>query len=361
MQTIAEKVLGKLVVKHECHSIISKEDLIKLLADGENDFNLGGIEAALHYLYCHQKASIQKTMIDNQEVTVYKFAVTWNCVVEPITPLDVSIYTLNKMEKSLLKSVENIESDINQTDTLVRQYIRDKKRQLAKSFLRKKHVLEKNLGKFQYFSLEPSSTSFDNPFIIIKFVGKTSNALTTIQTLLLQIDETKQNAKIVEAFKMGTKTLKNALGDKNITIDNVEDALADVKEILDTNADIQFALSGAQFNDIVGDADDEALEAELMDLLEEEDEPQTPDNQDGGNEADASTPTPGQTPTINFNVGPHEIGHKRNPSSPTTITNVIDELLEERLRKLRMNDTTISSEVSAFKVPIAVTSQHVRQ
>lgn len=35
------------------------------------------------------------------------------------------------------------------------------------------------------------------------FSVKTSNALTTITTLLLQIDETKQNAKIVEAFKMG--------------------------------------------------------------------------------------------------------------------------------------------------------------
>lgn len=119
-----------------------------MLTEEQNEFELAGIEAALHYLYCHQKASIQKTMIDNQEVIVYKFAVTWNCNVEPITLLDISIYTLNKMEKSLLKSVENIESDINQTDTLVRQYIKDKKRQLAKNFLRKKHVLEKNLGKF---------------------------------------------------------------------------------------------------------------------------------------------------------------------------------------------------------------------
>lgn len=119
-----------------------------MLTEEQNEFELAGIEAALHYLYCHQKASIQKTMIDNQEVIVYKFAVTWNCNVEPITLLDISIYTLNKMETSLLKSVENIESDINQTDALVRQYIRDKKRQLAKNFLRKKHVLEKNLGKF---------------------------------------------------------------------------------------------------------------------------------------------------------------------------------------------------------------------
>lgn len=107
-----------------------------------------GIETALQYLHCHHKLSIQKTTIDKQEITLYKFAVAWNCSVEPITPLDVSIFTLNRMEKSLTKSVEAIETDINSTDTLVRQYIRDKKKQLAKNFLRKKHVLEKNLGWF---------------------------------------------------------------------------------------------------------------------------------------------------------------------------------------------------------------------
>lgn len=112
-----------------------------------NAFKLEGIDTALHYLHCHQKLSIQKTQIDKQEVILYKFAVTWSCNVEPITPLDISIYTLNKMEKSLTKSVEAIEVDINSTDALVRQYIRDKKKQLAKNFLRKKHVLEKNLGK----------------------------------------------------------------------------------------------------------------------------------------------------------------------------------------------------------------------
>lgn len=149
---------------------------------------------------------------------------------------------------------------------------------------------------------------------------------------------------------MGTKTLKNALGDKNITIDNVEDALADVKEILDTNADIQFALSGAQFNDIIGDGtDDETLEAELMDLL---DDTRTQDeinaiNNDGPSPA---TPTPG-------GAAANHSGHKRHPSSPTNITNVIDELLEERLKKLRMNDT-ITSDAGTFKVP---SSQHVRQ
>lgn len=142
---------------------------------------------------------------------------------------------------------------------------------------------------------------------------------------------------------MGTKTLKNALGDKNITVDNVEDALADVKEILETNADIQFALSGAQFSDIINDGtDDETLEAELMDLLEEDEIPvEAADNP--------------KTPAAD---------HKRIPSnglikpnSPTTITNVIDELLEERLNKLRLDNTiNISLDANDNKPQVKVFS-----
>lgn len=138
-------MLNEFNTTNECHSIISKEDLIKKLTEN-NEFTLNGIEVALHYLYCNQKASVTKTVIEKKEITLYKFAVDWSCNAEPITPLDISIYTLNGMDKSLTKSVEAIETDIEQTDNLVRQYLRDKKRQLAKSFLRKKHVLEKNLG-----------------------------------------------------------------------------------------------------------------------------------------------------------------------------------------------------------------------
>lgn len=168
---------------------------------------------------------------------------------------------------------------------------------------------------------------------------KTSNALTTIQTLLLQIDETKHNAKIVEAFKMGTKTLKNALDDKNITVDNVEDALADVKEILETNADIQFALSGAQFNDILNDGatDDETLEAELMELLEDD----TPTVTTNGAPNGGSPTTAAEIPDTTVSV---------KPTTPPTITNVIDDLLEERLKKLQMENTinvTIESGTNA--------------
>lgn len=152
-QSQAEKLLSTFNAHNECHTIISKEDLVKQLME-HDEFTMDGIEVALHYLHCNQKASIQKSMIEDKEITLFKFAVDWNCSVEPITPLDISIYTLNRMEKSLTKSVEAIETDIDQTDNLVRQYIRDKKKQLAKSFLRKKHVLEKNLCKYRWLIVE---------------------------------------------------------------------------------------------------------------------------------------------------------------------------------------------------------------
>lgn len=314
LQTQAEKLLSTFNSSNDCLTVIAVDDLIRQLTETPNaEFTVDGVEVALHYLHCKQKASIQKAKIDQKEVMLCKLAADAKCNVEPITALDVSIYTLNKMEKSLTKSSETIENDIERTDALVRQYIRDKKRQLAKSFLRKKHVLEKNLTK-------------------------TSNALTTIQTLLLQIDETKHNAKIVEAFKMGTKTLKNALDDKNITVDNVDDALADVKEILESNADIQFALSGAQFNDILneGSVDDETLEAELADLLEDVLVP-TADTEKG-------TPQPDDATT--------------QPISPSTITNVIDDLLEERLKKLQM-ESTLNITIGANDNQSATSSQQL--
>lgn len=146
-QTQAEKLLAFFNSQNDYLGVISTEELYKQLAR-EKTFSLDGAELALHYLYCQQRASLQKATIDKKEVTLCKFAMDMSRNVEPITPLDISIYTLNKMEKSLTKSLDGIENDINKTDSQVRQYIREKKKQLAKSFLRKKHALEKNLGNY---------------------------------------------------------------------------------------------------------------------------------------------------------------------------------------------------------------------
>lgn len=141
---------------------------------------------------------------------------------------------------------------------------------------------------------------------------------------------------------MGTSTLKNALDDKNITVDNVEDALADVKEILEANAEIQFALSGAQFNDIVNDGtDDESLEAELTYLLED-------DKADRAATSAAAGGSGGATGGTALPSVPSDRTAAK-PPKPATITNVIDDLLEERLKKLEMGNTinvTIGSDAN---------------
>lgn len=135
----------------------------------------------------------------------------------------------------------------------------------------------------------------------------------------MQIDETKHNAQLVEALKLGSTTLKSALEEKNITIDSVEDTLSDVKDILDLNEEIQFALSGAQFNDIIGDGfDDAALEDELKDLLED------------------NSPTADRT-----DIEPKLPSPPRNDAQPH-IANVIDDLLEERLKNLGIDSRSIN-------------------
>lgn len=147
---------------------------------------------------------------------------------------------------------------------------------------------------------------------------KTVNSLSTLQLLLMQIDETGHNATVVGALKLGSTTLKAALEEKNITVDSVEDTLADVKEILDVNAEIQFALSGAQFNDIIeSNADDSVLEDELRDLLAE------------------------GSPAKSAELADPILQPQRKATEPS-INNVIDDLLEARLKNLSVDSGSLN-------------------
>lgn len=142
---------AKNLLKHsnegsESHSVLSEqelchqfEELLSLKPDS--------VKLALCFLCNTGQASYLDTMVDKKSVRIYKLAAAAGAKAAELSQLDASIYALRKMEKSLIKSAESIETEMENTDGLVRRYLKENKRQLAKSFLRKKHVLVKNLSE----------------------------------------------------------------------------------------------------------------------------------------------------------------------------------------------------------------------
>lgn len=197
-----------------------------------------GTKLALHQLDCQQKVFIEKTDLnDDPEKILIKFA-GLNQKVTPITDFERSVYKLELEEKCLMKVIEKFEIDIKEADQQTRAYLKDGKKQLAKNCLRKKHTLEKNMEK-------------------------RASTLENTQTLLSRIHETVQDRQTIEAFKTGSKTLKTVLSDSGITLDSVDETVAEVQEVLELHDDIQTTLGNTKLYNF----DESELEKELEDLL----------------------------------------------------------------------------------------------
>lgn len=63
-----------------------------------------------------------------------------------ISQEDHAVHNLQNTQTQLLKQLENLEEDIKVNDDKARQYLKENKRQMAKTYLRKRHLLEKNHG-----------------------------------------------------------------------------------------------------------------------------------------------------------------------------------------------------------------------
>lgn len=76
-----------------------------------------------------------------------------------ITDVDHAVHNLEMTQASLLKQLETLEDDIKANDDKARQYVRENKRQLAKTYLRKRRLLEKNHGVNQLSNCQRSFTN----------------------------------------------------------------------------------------------------------------------------------------------------------------------------------------------------------
>ncbi|KAH8361657.1 hypothetical protein KR084_012485 [Drosophila pseudotakahashii] len=159
-----------------------------------------------------------------------------------ISQEDHAVHNLQNTQAQLLKQLEDLEEEIKVNDEKARQYLKENKRQMAKTYLRKRHLLEKNHER-------------------------RSIALHNIESLLSSVDEAQNSGVVLDAYKIGSNTLKKVLSDSGLKYDNVDEVLADVRETLDQHREVQDVLS----NSVVEGANQEEdqLEQELRDLCGE--------------------------------------------------------------------------------------------
>lgn len=89
-----------------------------------------------------------------------------------------------------------------------------------------------------------------------------------METLLASIDDCKQTANIVDAYKLAANALRQTNAVAGITVDKVDDVMLDVQESLDDHNDVQQAMGQTKYG--VGAIDEAELDAELADLLQKE-------------------------------------------------------------------------------------------
>lgn len=70
-----------------------------------------------------------------------------------ITESDKAMFNLNQMERILTKRTETMESQVHQMDEKVRVLLREKNRDMAKNYLKRKKMMIVDLGTANLFVL----------------------------------------------------------------------------------------------------------------------------------------------------------------------------------------------------------------
>ncbi|XP_053687912.1 charged multivesicular body protein 7 [Sabethes cyaneus] len=232
-------LLDKLLKEQHKHNVlISKNDLHQSI--NSSGISSEGLDLILQRMVCQQRVFVEQHPngeIDKKKV-ILKFAVPGTKAL-PITDIERSIYNLEQTERDLLRMIDKIEQEISDALSVVKDNIREGKKQLAKSNLKKKHLLEKNMEK-------------------------KLNVLENVQTMLSRIHDSQSDQNVIEAYKLGSNALKNAFASSGITLDSVDDTLAEMKEIMDQQDEMQAMISTVPNSDI----DELELEKELSDLID---------------------------------------------------------------------------------------------
>lgn len=104
-------------------------------------------------------------------------------------------------------------------------------------------------------------------YCLLTNAERRSIALHNIETLLSNVDEAHHSGIVLDAYKIGSKTLQKVLNESGLKYDNVDEVLADVRETLDQHREVQDVMSSSSAD--VPSQDEDELELELRDLMDE--------------------------------------------------------------------------------------------
>ncbi|XP_008546100.1 charged multivesicular body protein 7 [Microplitis demolitor] len=154
-----------------------------------------------------------------------------------LSEVEEGLYKIKESEKIILKRIEELEIERNENLTKVKSYINSGLREVAKTYLRRKHELDKRIEKH-------------------------SVTLQNLQSLKLNISDAHSNSEVLHAYKKGNEILKNC-ENTGLSATNVQDTMDDMHEIIEELNDIQKVLS----EPVKIDESDQDLEEELKELM----------------------------------------------------------------------------------------------
>jgi len=159
-----------------------------------------------------------------------------------ITEVDRSLAKLKRTEKLLQDEIDKLEIDMNSLQQTAKSRLKAGSRSAAKSALCHRKKLQSTVDKHHI-------------------------ALMNIQTLKIQLCQSKTDSKVLEAYQIGLSALKASLSDMPLNEEQIQDTMLELEDTLEQQRDIESMLSATITTDDVAESD---LEDELMSILDEE-------------------------------------------------------------------------------------------
>jgi hypothetical protein len=158
------------------------------------------------------------------------------------TAADASVHDIRSAMRNLDTEIKRLESKEAQLKESAKQALHDKNRTKAKNIILKKKLIEKELEKKD---------------------GQYQQLL----NMLGRISETRQTAEVLDAYRLGNKAFKDALGRQGLSVDTIDKTIDSIHETMDDFKEINEAISTG-FVPADQRIDDAELEDELNEMME---------------------------------------------------------------------------------------------